>query len=226
MKAIARKYIRLTQRLSGRRYQPRTRHLIRWSLRKLELGLIGLEALLMYLVISAFIVQGYVIPSESMVPTLKPGDKVFVNKCVYWFRDPRPGEIAVFQPPDFVLAEDPQKPNYIKRAAGVSGDRLHVLSVPDGKPAHGVLTINGSRPDTGTPLDKIHYFWRANPHRKLRARVRLEQGYTVPGGEIFFMGDNTDNSFDSRNWGAIPLDRVRGKAFFRFWPPSRIGFLK
>jgi signal peptidase I len=146
-----------------------------------------------------FVLEAFYIPSESMVPKLLVGDRVFVNKFVYRFWEPERGDIVVFQ------SVEGEGEDLIKRVIGAPGDRVAIIN--------GVLHVNGEPQEEsyvrdGRPLD-------SGPNGPTR----------VPEGEVFVMGDNRANSRDSRFFGPVPVENIEGEAFFRFWPPSRIGFM-
>ena len=154
---------------------------------------------LVFGVVRPFVLEAFYIPSESMVPTLQVGDRVFVNKFIYHFRQPERGDIIVFR-----SVEGGQE-ELVKRVVAVSGDEV---TVEDGR-----LLVNGepqSEPylNRAFPPDESSY----GPTR-------------VPEGEVFVMGDNRANSRDSRFFGPVPLENIEGEAFASFWPPSRIGLL-
>jgi signal peptidase I len=176
------------------------------------------------LLIKTFLIQAFYIPSQSMVPTLKVGDRVLVNKLVYDFGEIQRGDVIVFenphlQEPDRNVFEavwdwlteglgfsaDPQK-DFIKRAIGLPGETIEVKN--------GRVFIDGQR--------------ITEPYLTERARRdRSSFPPTVVKPEhVFVMGDNRPNSQDSRSsLGQIPLDKVVGKAFVLLWPPSRIEWL-
>ena len=145
-----------------------------------------------------FVVEAFWIPSGSMIPTLQINDRVLVNKFIYRFTEPKPGEIVVFQSVD-----DPNT-DLIKRVVAVAGDKVAVRN--------GRLLVNGEpqkEPFTNENL----------PDRSFFAAT------TVPDGHVFVMGDNRANSQDSRVWGPLPKKNIEGEAFLRFWPLDRIGLL-
>ena len=146
-----------------------------------------------------FVVEAYRIPTESMVPTLEVGDRVLANKAIYRFIDPKRGDIVVF---DSVAEEDDQ--TLIKRVVGVAGDEIQVQA--------GTLSVNGEEQE--------------EPFLNERTPFGGFSGQTVvPEGHIFVMGDNRGNSADSRVFGPLPLDNIKGEAFMRFWPGSKISAL-
>ena len=144
-----------------------------------------------------FVVEAFYIPSESMVPTLEVGDRVFVNKFIYRFSEPERGDIIVFE-----SVEGDQ--DLIKRIVAVPGDNVALQD--------GALFVNGER--------------REEPYVNQQPPDSSFFGpTTVPEGSVFVMGDNRANSRDSRFFGPVPLKNVEGEAFLSFWPPSRIGVL-
>ena len=143
-----------------------------------------------------FVMEAFYIPSESMVPTLEVGDRIFVNKFVYRFSEPERRDIVVF---DSIAEDDDQ--TLIKRVVGVAGDEIQVQS--------GVLYVNGEEQE--------------EPYLNYADQPRGSYGPTVvPEGHIFVMGDNRNNSADSRVFGPLPLENLKGEAFMRFWPVSEI----
>ena len=169
-------------------------------------------ALVVALVVKTFLFQAFFIPSASMEPTLEEGDRVLVNKLSYDLHDIRRGDIVVFELPPDKVGSDGIK-DLIKRVIGLPGD---VIETRDG-----VVYINDRRLDepylpegtlTGDP---------ANGNNPAIERQ------TVPEGTVFVMGDNRDNSHDSRyaDRGPIPIESVVGRAFVLVWPPGEMGTL-
>ena len=154
-------------------------------------------AIVLSIFIITFIVQAFYIPSTSMKPLLHPGDRILVNKFIYRFREPRRQEIAVFRYP-----VNPSI-NFVKRIIGVPNDKVEIKD--------GEVYLNGN---------------------VLAEDYKLEAGYTdfpekkVPEGHFFVLGDNRNNSEDSRHWGFVPEENIIGKSFVIFWPPSRMKIIK
>jgi signal peptidase I len=180
------------------------------------------------LVLRSFMIEPFQIPSQSMVPTLKVGDFILVSKWTYGIRlpvlrtkiidigSPERGDVMVFFPPH-------EERYFIKRVVGLPGDKIHVLN--------GVVFINGDKmeqtPSAEEPNSPRSVVMTENlggvEHmmQKRTSPTRLSQNFSavVPEGHYFMMGDNRDNSSDSRVWGPVPEDRIVGKAFARwmFW---------
>jgi signal peptidase I len=174
------------------------------------------------LLIQAYLVKPFQIPSGSMLPTLEVDQRVLVNRTSYRFGDPSVGDIVVFNPPvgaetercgvnynrDRQACPEPiderSDTNFIKRIVAGPGD---TLAINNGRPV-----INGEIADED--------FTR--PCRGGRA-CNLPEPITVPPDHYFMMGDNRGASDDSRFWGPVPEDWIIGKAFATYWPPNRVG---
>jgi signal peptidase I len=160
-------------------------------------------ALVVAIVVKTFLVQAFYIPSGSMEPTLKPGDRVLVNKLSYDLHGVRRGDIVVFKSPPSELASDPSVKDLIKRVIGLPGDTIQGIN--------GEVYINGK-------LLKEPYL----PPGTVTTDLPLQ---TVPPGQYFMMGDNRGDSKDSRFIGTIPAHLIVGRAFVRVWPLSGLGLL-
>lgn len=168
-------------------------------------------ALILALIIKCSVVEAYKIPSGSMEDTLLIGDFLLANKFIYGakvpllplrlpaLREPRPGDIVIFKYP-----RNP-KVNYIKRCVAVEGQTIEIKDK--------VLYVDGKRIQD-PPLGK-----HTNPHIRPKGRDPRDNfgPYKVPKGHLFMMGDNRDNSADSRYWGALPRELVLGKAMIIHW---------
>jgi signal peptidase I len=167
-------------------------------------------ALLLALFIRTFIVQAFKIPSGSMIPTLQIGDHILVNKLAYGVRIPGLGRYAMhFAKPKrgdvvvFIFPEDRTK-DFIKRVIGVAGDSVEIRNKK--------IFINGQ------PVDDPHAYFEGDEMPGGGVQIKDDYGpKTVPENHIFVMGDNRDKSYDSRFWGYVDLDEVKGKAFLIYW---------
>lgn len=156
-------------------------------------------ALMIAALVVVFVVQPVKVEGTSMLPRLHDGERIFVNKLIYydeyrWAPKVERGDIVVFWFPD-----DPSK-SYIKRVVGLPGDRVEVRE--------GNVLINGS------VLNETYLDPKANLSTRSLAPVDVKASY------YFVMGDNRDNSSDSRAWGLVPKKYIYGKALLRYWPPS------
>lgn len=157
----------------------------------LSWAMIFVGAFIVAYILSNFVIVNAKVPSGSMISTINVGDKVIGFRLAYTFDDPKRGDIIMFNAPD------KENTIYIKRVVGLPGDEI-VIS--DNK-----VYINGE------PLEEKY----------VKNGWTLDQGtseYTVPKGEYFMMGDNRDNSSDSRVWGTIKKDEIIAKALFRYYP--------
>ena len=196
-----------------------------------ELLTIVVAAAILTLLVKAFVIQVYRIPSASMENTLQIGDRVLVNKVVYHFRGIARGDVVVFSGQDSWGPDAPppsgnpvvrvfddvlsglglhsDQTYYIKRVIGLPGD--HVACCTDGK-----VTVNG------VPLDEGQYLYPDNPPSRFTFKT------VVPPGHLWVMGDHRSDSDDSRyhpdapGGGAIPENQVVGRAFLIVWPPSQL----
>ena len=170
----------------------------------IEWTVLIVAALVIAFLIKTFLFQAFFIPSESMVPTLKVGDRVLVNKLSYDLHDVHRGDIIVFKTPP---GQDDGVNDLVKRVIGLPGETVEFRD--------GSVFINGKQ------LDE-HYL----PDGTVTAPTcGVATSVTVPAGHYWVMGDNRTQSKDSRCFGAIPKGDIVGRAFFRFWPLSRIGIL-
>jgi len=161
-------------------------------------------AVLVAVLIKTFLVQAFRIPSESMVPTLEIGDRVLVNKLSYRAHEINRGDIVVFTRPPGLPAGPGEPEDLIKRVIGVPGDTVQAKG---GSMYINDVLLNEPYLAGGTTT------------------VNLDQPVKIQKGQAWVMGDNRNNSQDSRVFGPIQSDTVIGRAFTIMWPPSRIGSL-
>jgi signal peptidase I len=171
-------------------------------------------ALIMALVIRAFLVQAFSIPSGSMQPTLLIGDYLLVNKFTYGLRNPLTNKvwipISMPQRGDvvvFIFPQDPSK-DYIKRVVGLPGDRIQIINKK--------VILNGKELKTPQAVYDDHLVIPTPQDQTGPARDNLGP-VVVPANSYFVMGDNRDHSYDSRFWGFVPMDNFRGKAFIMYF---------
>ncbi len=163
-----------------------------------ETAITVLLAFIIANIIRLFIVQPFLIPSGSMEPTIMPGDRVFANRFIYRFHPPERGDIIVFK------AWQPDQPDLIKRVVALPGETISML--PDGR-----FAVDGRA--------------LSEPYLTPEARHTRPGGilpYRMPSENVWVMGDNRNNSGDSRFNGPVPYSRVLGKAFAIYWPPQHI----
>ena len=197
-----------------------------------------IAVLLVFCLVRPFVMQAFFIPSDSMVPTLRTGDKLLATKYTFDFRAPRLGDVVVFRAPPICLELVPppqdqmqDQVDYVKRVIGVPGDRIriedqigvfvngHLLHEP-----YVAATPNYDFPTDSEGNLQLSY---ANHQGVAQLFMPYIQGkvFVVPPGTLFVMGDNRRESFDSHDWGVLSLKALIGKASFIFWPPDRAGFI-
>lgn len=162
--------------------------------------LVIIGAVILAFLIDTFVIVNAQIPSGSMENTIMTGDRVFGNRLAYKFSDPKRFDIIIFKYPD------DESQLFIKRIIGLPGETVEIHD--------GNIYINGS----DTPLEDVD----------IKEPMEGSFGpYTVPEGCYFVMGDNRNNSRDSRYWENtfVSEDEILGKAVFRYWPLNKMKFL-
>jgi signal peptidase I len=188
----------------------------------LELIVIVAVAIGLALLIQAFLIKPYRIPSESMEPTLDVGQRVLVSRFNYHLSDPDRGDVVVFHPPKGAGSNTCgiQKPedqacgrptsqedsvNFIKRIVAVPGDTLSIRN------GHAIVNGKPQKDDFTQPCAP--------------GTCNFPRPIKIPPGHFFMMGDNRGASDDSRFWGPVPEKWIIGQAFATYWPPKRWGVL-
>ncbi len=185
----------------------------------LEWVMVIIAALLISMVIKAFVFSTYKVNMVSMEDTLYEGHNVIVYKTGYFFNEPKHGDIIVFMHEEgkiknfikYLPIRNPGEVDYIKRVIGLPGDQIDIRE--DG------FVYRKSKGDSD-------FVKLEEPYAKnLTESKGMQLPLTVPEGQLFVMGDNRQQSLDSRQIGTIDIDTVIGKAVFRIWPFSEFGGL-
>ena len=158
-----------------------------------EVIVILVAAFAIAMLVQFFLVKPFTISQISMEPTLMNGERVLVNRVTFHFREPRRGDIVVFH-------STAESEDLVKRVVGVAGDRIEVKA--------GALYVNGVR--------------QAEPYLNEQDIQGVFAETTVPQCAVFVMGDNRNDSLDSRVFGAISKSAIIGKVFVVYWPLNHI----
>jgi signal peptidase I len=212
-----------------------------------------ISAIIIAALIRSFAIEAFKIPSGSMIPTLLVGDHIFVNKFIYnlripftkkpfvTFSEPKRGDVIIFLTPDDIDKPMIKQRDFIKRVIGIPGDTIETSETN--------LLVNGKKlerqdihEETSQTINLIDEYgfpesfdvhfdlFREKNNDGVEYTVQYEESslhpnltYTVPEGYVFVMGDNRDNSSDSRVWGPVPYERIKGKAMFIWLSLDREG---
>lgn len=161
-------------------------------------------AFVLAMIIRTFVVQAFKIPTGSMRPTLIEGDRIFVNKFIYRFKELKRGDVVVFKYP-----ENPKK-DFIKRLIATQGERLEIKE--------GHIWINGKLIEEPQQIRKIIYY--NNDLNMIYCKPG--EAIIIPDGNYFVLGDNSASSRDSRYWGFVKRKDILGQAMVIYWPLTRI----
>lgn len=162
-------------------------------------------ALVFFLIMYLFFFQPHQVKGNSMLPNFENGEYLLTNKITYRFNKPERGNVIVFKAPGN------ENDDYIKRLIAVSGDRVKLVS--------GGFYVNGER------LDESVYLESTVITRQGRF-LREGEEIIVPENEYFLAGDNREHSSDSRDFGMVPKENIVGKAWFIYWPPTKLGLVE
>lgn len=180
--------------------QPDTDKKSSWQSELIQWAAVLIGAIILAVLINSFVIVNAQIPSGSMENTIMTGDRVFGNRLAYTFSDPERFDIIIFRYPD------DESQLFIKRIIGLPGETVEIRN--------GSIYINGSE----EPLEDV----------ETKEPMEGSFGpYTVPKDCYFVMGDNRNNSRDSRYWEHtfVTRDEILGKAVFRYWPINKMKFL-
>lgn len=156
-----------------------------------------LRALVFFLLLQTFVLQGFVIEGSCMEPELHSSEKIIVNKLIYSLREPKVGEVVVFSYP-----LNPDK-DFVKRVVGIPGD---TVEIKDGYLYRNSIKVRESYVEE-------YVFGSYGPIK-------------IPENKLCVMGDNRNSSHDSRSWGLLDKKHIKGRAEIRFWPPKSASLIK
>lgn len=157
-----------------------------------------------FMMIYVFLAQPHKVDGRSMLPNFQDQEYILTDKLTYQREDPKRFDVVVFHAPP------PFDSDFIKRIIGLPGEKIKILG--------GYVYINGIK------LDEV--FLPSEYKTSERSFLREDVEYQIPENYYFLMGDNRDGSSDSREWGPVGRNAIVGKAFFRYWPPNKIGSVK
>ena len=176
---------------------------LRWAA---EWAVILVIALVGTLLLRTFVFSPYVVPTGSMEPTIQIGDQVFAEKVSLELGQPvQVGDIVVFENPDASSEHEV----LVKRVVATEGQTVDLRN--------GQLYIDGER------VEDPYASGNSYPLTVQAPGMELSYPYTVPAGHVWMMGDNRENSADSRYFGPVPIENLEAKVLFRYWPLNRLG---
>ena len=167
-------------------------------------------AFIIFILIDTFVMQPHVVKGNSMLPNFHTGERIFTESVGYRFGTPKRGDVIVFRYP---YAPDNE---YIKRVIGLPGDEIKLSS-------GGVIIFDALHPQ-GFALKELYLGKDVMTVGK--KFLTDNTTYKVPDNTYFVLGDNRQESSDSREWGTVPKNNVIGRVFLRYWPPSALSLIK
>lgn len=180
---------------------------------KLLLGLGSVPALCfaaLFILRTCGLLRPFAVPTGGMAPAVSPGDHVFVEGITYLFRQPRRGDIVVFNTDGLNETLVPPGNFWLKRVAGEPGDHVRI--------SRGQLFINDQPVGLTNRAGGITF--------AAAGTFGVSAEMTVPKGSYFVLGDNSTNSLDSRFWGSLPRGNIIGRVAVCYWPPPRVAAVK
>ncbi|CAN6459975.1 unnamed protein product [Victoria cruziana] len=154
------------------------------------------------LLLQSYMAETKIIPSRSMYPTFDAGDRILAEKVSYCFTKPNVADIVIFRAPAALQASGvSRKEEFVKRVVATEGDSVEIRN--------GNLLVNGIVQEEDYIFEPLKYEMD---------EVRVPEGY------VFVLGDNRNESFDSHDWGPLPIKDIVGRSILRYWPPSKISY--
>lgn len=181
------------------------RIIVQFFLDIVETVVVGLA---MFVVIYLFLVQPHQVNGNSMWPNFLDGEYLLTDKFSYRLREPKRGDVIIFLAPSGARCPQELHCDFVKRIIGLPAERVVITE--------GKIFINGTQlTESYIPSDPG--FFTATTNNSLDVVLGPE--------DYFVLGDNRGHSSDSRAWGTVPRDNIVGRAWFRYWPPKRLGFI-
>jgi signal peptidase I len=189
-----------------------------------EIALLALVAVVVALVVKTFVAQAFYIPSRSMEPQLKVNDRVVVSKLAYRLHPPRRGDIIVFDAPPSEQQPQSGNRNAVVRALRTVGEAIGVIQART-EFIKRVIALPGETVEGRGGHVYVNGQYLYEPYLASGLQTSTFAPVTIKPGFLWVMGDNRDDSRDSRFFGAIPRSKVVGRTIWRIWPPGRTSFL-
>ncbi len=167
-------------------------------------------ALVIFLLMQAFVAEPHVISGSSMLPNFRNGERIFTQKISYYLHPPQRGDVVVFRYPQLPERE------YIKRIVGLPGEEVEIKN--------GQVFIYNSQNPNGLELKEKYL--PLGLETKGKTAIKDGTRFKVEQGKYVTLGDNRGESSDSREWGLVPKNNIIGKVFLRYWPPSAFSIFK
>jgi signal peptidase I len=174
----------------------------------LDIAQTFLVAFAFFLIIYGFIIQPHKVSGESMESTLHDQELILTNKIIYRFRKPQRGDVITFK------SKNDARKDYIKRIIGLPNEKIEI--------GNNTVKVYNTEFPNGFYLKEPYL--DENNHTEPKSFFRLDTAIKIPEGEYMVMGDNRQNSSDSRDWGTISKDNIIGLAWIVYWPLDRLGF--
>lgn len=166
-------------------------------------------ALAIFVVVYLFLLQPHQVKGASMKPNFTDGEYILTDKISYRFSKPQRGDVIIFQAPT-----DPEV-DFIKRIIGLPGEKV---KISDGK----IIIYNDTHKDGFTLNEPYDIKGPTSGGKEVPQNTEVSVG----NNQYFVLGDNRVESFDSRSWGMLPKENITGKAWLRYWPLNKLGFVK
>lgn len=164
-------------------------------------------ALAIFVLIYLFLVQPHQITGNSMLPNFFDGEFLLTDKISYRFTEPQRGDVVIFHAPPGAKCPQELQCDFVKRIVGLPGE---------------MVTIRGQQVFINSSLLEEHYL---SPEERVGLANASFQEFVVANDAYFVLGDNRNHSSDSRAWGMVPSTNIVGRAWLRYWPPQRLGFI-